>query len=345
MKLLIITQILDAQDSNLGFFHRWVEEFARRCEKVIVICLKEGEHHLPGNVRVLSLGKERGASRLTRIWQFFSYIRSYKDEYDAVFVHMNPEYIVLGGRFWHRNRKKISLWYAHKSVTRALKLAVRRLDAVFTVSEASFRVPTQKLHVVGHGIDTEVFKPDMREASLETRLVTSGRIAPSKHLVEMIQALDALHAKGEKFTFTIVGAPVTPQEKVYERHLKEEIAKRPFASKITLMGAVGHDQLPAILNRHDVFLNFGDTGNMDKAGLEALAVGIPLVTTNEAFEPLLAPFGLYAPEGDYEAIAAAIIKAMERPDRAAMAATLRGKVVENHSLGRLIPRILAALSH
>jgi glycosyltransferase involved in cell wall biosynthesis len=83
---------------------------------------------------------------------------------------------------------------------------------------------------------------------------------------------------------------------------------------------------------------------MDKAGLEALAVGIPVVTTNDAFEALLPPFGLYVREREYEAIANAVIKAMERPDRAAMVATLRGKVVENHSLARLIPKIIAILS-
>jgi glycosyltransferase involved in cell wall biosynthesis len=257
---------------------------------------------------------------------------------------MNPEYVVLGGRFWRRNHKKVSLWYAHKSVTRALALAVKRLDAVFTVSEASFKIPTPKLHIVGHGIDTEAFKPDMREASIETRLVTSGRIAQSKHLIEMLRVLDVLYERGEKFRFTVIGAPVTAQEKAYEQGLKEEIARRPFASKIILMGAVEHGQLPAILNQHDLFINFGGTGNMDKAGLEALAVGIPVVTTNDAFEALLAPFGLYVREREYEAIANAVIKALERPDRAAMVATLRGKVVENHSLARLIPKIIAILS-
>jgi len=58
MKLLIITQAVDTTDSNLGFFHGWIEEFARHCSKVTVICLREGKHSLPTNVRVLSLGKE-----------------------------------------------------------------------------------------------------------------------------------------------------------------------------------------------------------------------------------------------------------------------------------------------
>jgi len=56
MKLLIITQKVDINDDNLGFFHRWLEKLASRFEKLSVICLAEGEHHLPSNVAVFSLG-------------------------------------------------------------------------------------------------------------------------------------------------------------------------------------------------------------------------------------------------------------------------------------------------
>ena len=59
MRLLILTQKVDINDNNLGFFHRWIEEFARHCESVIVVCLQKGEYHLPPNVKILSLGKEK----------------------------------------------------------------------------------------------------------------------------------------------------------------------------------------------------------------------------------------------------------------------------------------------
>ena len=59
MKLLILTQKVDKNDPILGFFHRWVEEFARHCEQVTVIALGVGEYDLPQNVRVFSLGKEQ----------------------------------------------------------------------------------------------------------------------------------------------------------------------------------------------------------------------------------------------------------------------------------------------
>jgi len=58
MKLLIITQKVDMNDDVLGFMHGWINEFAKHCEKITVICLQKGEHELSDNVKVLSLGKE-----------------------------------------------------------------------------------------------------------------------------------------------------------------------------------------------------------------------------------------------------------------------------------------------
>ena len=344
MKLLICTQIVDSQDSNLGFFHHWIEEFALHCEQVTVICLKEGDHVFPDNVTVLTLGKEAGTSKWTRGVRFLKYIYLERNNYDAVFVHMNPEYVVLGGHLWKRWGKKVGLWYAHQSVTKKLHYALGLVDRVFTVSDDSFGIRTPKLAPLGHGIDTELFNPTLHLESTVTRIVTVGRIAESKHLIEMLQVLDALHAHGEKFTFTIVGLPTTPQEEAYASRLYDETATRPYHDKIRFLGAVPHHELPALLNTQDLALNFATTGNMDKAGLEALAVGIPVFTTNDAFLSLLEPYGLYAPTMAGETAAQTLMKFLNRSDRPSVVATLRNRVVAEHSLKNLIPKILTALS-
>jgi glycosyltransferase involved in cell wall biosynthesis len=341
MRLLICTQAIDKDDANLGFFHRWVEEFALHCEFIYIICLREGKHSLPDNVRIYSLGKEEGTSRLIRLRRFYKYIRAFKDDYDGVFVHMNPEYVVMGGFLWHRWGKKIALWYTHKNVDTKLRVAMRFVDRVFTASKESFRLASNKVVVMGHGIDTGVFKPNMRESSIETRIITAGRIAPSKHLVEMLHVLDELYARDEKFRFTILGAPLTPQEEVYAKTLEAEIAARPYREKIFKKGPVPPARLPQILNEQDIFFNFSTTGSLDKAVLEALSTGVPAISTNEAYKELLSPFDLYVKERDYTTLANYVDKIMNRPDRAAIVATLRNKVVEGHSLSKLIPRILS----
>ena len=74
MKLLILTQKVDKNDTTLGFFHRWIEEFSKNYEKIIVICLYKGEYNLPQNVEVYSLGKERGVSKIGYVLNFYKYI-------------------------------------------------------------------------------------------------------------------------------------------------------------------------------------------------------------------------------------------------------------------------------
>jgi len=329
MKLLIITQTLDRTDSNLGFFHRWIEEFAKQCDGVEVICLNEGTYDLPQNVGVHSLGKEKGTSRVTRVWRFYKYIFALRQQYDAVFVHMNPEYVVLGGFWWKRWGKKVGLWYAHRSDTRKLRVALTRADYIFTVSKDSFMLPTPKLRIMGHGIDVEIFKPQIKEESTQLRIATVGRIAESKHILEMLGVLNELYARKENFLFTVVGDPTTDTERMYAKKVEATLAGVPWKSQARLVGPLPHAQLPEFLQTQDIFFNFSTTGNMDKAGLEALASGVPLLSTNPQFAGLLAPYGLYVPSMNPKEIADGLLAFMKRPDQPAILATLRNKIAAN----------------
>ena len=110
MRLLIITQKVDLNDDNLGFFHRWVEEFAKNVEQVFVITQFLGEHNLPANVEIYSLGKERGWGRARRYWNFCKYSLKIVPRVDAVFVHMIPIWAVLLWEPVFIFRKKMYLW-------------------------------------------------------------------------------------------------------------------------------------------------------------------------------------------------------------------------------------------
>ena len=111
MKLFVVTQAVDSEDPVLGFFVRWVAELAKHFERIEVVCLKEGEHDLPKNVRVHSLGKPSSAKATegtgAQLVLRFRYAVRFKllawrlrREYDAVFVHMNQEYVLLAGWLW-----------------------------------------------------------------------------------------------------------------------------------------------------------------------------------------------------------------------------------------------------
>ena len=71
MKLCIVTQSVDTNDAVLGFFNRWISEFAKHADAVTVIVNRVGAYDFPANVAVCSLGKERGAGRIVRYFRFF----------------------------------------------------------------------------------------------------------------------------------------------------------------------------------------------------------------------------------------------------------------------------------
>jgi len=57
LNILVFTQKVDKNDDVLGAFYYWWEKLAVRANNLNIVCLYEGEHRLPSNVKVFSLGK------------------------------------------------------------------------------------------------------------------------------------------------------------------------------------------------------------------------------------------------------------------------------------------------
>ncbi|TSC56672.1 MAG: hypothetical protein Greene041679_497, partial [Parcubacteria group bacterium Greene0416_79] len=248
MKILIITQKVDAADRTLGFFVRWIEEFAKHCERVTAICLELGPYRLPPNVSVHSLGKERLkienwkldiSRRILYSCRFLRLIWSMRREYDSVFVHMNPEYAILGGLLWRVFGKKIVLWYVHKKVNWRVRLAEKLVDKIFTASRESCRLASKKVEVVGHGIPTEVFAPH-RARPPKLNLVTVGRVSPIKDLHTIIIAFLALKRTFPEAELSIIGDPITERDQRYAAQLQEE-----FGAKVHFAGGAPYGSVCA----------------------------------------------------------------------------------------------------
>lgn len=285
MRLLILTQKIDSHDDLLGFFHRWVEEFAKRCESVTVVCLFEGEHRLPKNVRVFSLGKERGVSRIKYIGRFFSYIWRERKSYDTVFVHMNPIYAVLGGVLWRLWRKRTALWYVHGHVDIKLRLAVALVHRVFTAVPASFPLVTPKLACVGHGIDMETFRDEPRDAHNggTLQLLHVGRISAKKHILQMLEVARILKEKNVVFSFVFVGTPATPADEVFYAEAREYVASNGLGEYVMFRGAVPNIHMPDVYRAADYLLHLSSTGGLDKVVIESWCVGTPAFTDQVGF--------------------------------------------------------------
>lgn len=343
MKLLILTQKIDQNDDILGFFHGWVAEFAKHCEQVTVICLYKGEYDLPVNVKVLSLGKEESKCKIKYLFRFYKHIWQERKSYDAVFVHMNQIYVILGGFFWRVWRKKISLWYTHKQVSPSLRLAEKLVNNIFTASQESFRLPTKKVQVMGHGINTEIFKPlDNRKANQKFSVLTVGRISPIKDIKTLVRAMAIL--KEDNIELKIVGAPGTPEQEEYLQEIKDLIQEIQIEEKIIFCGSIPNHSVREYYQKADLFVNLAPTGGLDKAILEAMACACPVIVCNETVKKDLGEFTneLFFVHGDANDLAEKIKNLLNSSidNRQAIANQLRQRVVENHNLEKLIKNIL-----
>lgn len=315
MKLLVLTQKVNKNDSNLGFFHDWLKRLAEKTEKLTVICLEAGQYDLPANTQVYSLGKEKGASRLSYLFNFYKYIWKLRDDYDGVFIHMNPEYCILGGIFWRLLHKKIMLWYTHKAVNWRLRLGTFFADKVFTASRESFRLLSKKVEAVGHGIPVDAFagRPENITTG-ELCLLAVGRASPSKDFDTAIKAVEEL--KNNK--------NLPPIKFAIE-------SERKYA------------EMPEVYHRYQILIHTSRTGSMDKVVLEALASGRIVVSSSEAFADLAKQGIVYSfPAGDSAALANKIEEIYKSgvldiiPDRKAI-----DYVRKNHNLESIIQKIVS----
>jgi len=351
MNLLIITQKVDKNDPILGFFHRWIEEFAKNVESVIVICLERGEYDLPSNVKVLSLGKEKleaksyklkAFAKLKYVWRFYKYIFKFRKEYDSVFVHMNQVYVILGGIFWRLLGKKTALWYTHRQITLSLWFAEKITNIIFTASKESFRLKSKKVEVMGHGIDTGHFKQDSQnKISDTTKLLSIGRLSPSKRNELIIETTKLIKDRGRKADLVIVGDIVLEKEREYKDYLKNLVSDLDLEKEVSFVGSVSYDEIPTYYNEADIFLNFSQTGSMDKTVLEAMACGCIPITSNEAFRDMLHRKDLFV-GGTLEDVKGEIFKLKDMPNRQRqfLINDLREIIIKDHSLENLIPRII-----
>jgi glycosyltransferase involved in cell wall biosynthesis len=347
MKLLITTQAVDLDDPVLAFFHRWIEEFAKNAEHVHVICLKEGRHNLPKNVSVHSLGKPSSAKaskgkeirllmRVKYIFHLYRYVFSLRKEYDTVFVHMNPEYLVTAGWLWKKLGKKVSLWYIHPKVSPWLEKGMKHVDVVFSASEESFPLKSTKLIPTGLGVDTNFFSPAPLLRAVEMRLMCTARIAPVKRVECIIDAVAELSRRSVPVMFDYYGEEL-PRDKEYADSMRKR------AEPISIWNFRGKASFEAIRDAyrtHDVHINATDTGSFDKAVFEGMACGCITIASNKALKNVL-PRELIFDEGDAKSLANAIEKVVRLPeeDKRALSEKMRKLAVERYSLEALIMRI------
>lgn len=341
MKLLIFTQKVDSNDPVLGFFHGWILKFSEKFDRLFVVCLEKGEFNLPENVEVFSLGKDEGVGRFVYIVRFFKFVFFLRNKYDAVFVHMNQEYILLGGIIWRILGKRIGFWYNHTYGTWKTRIAMRLASIIFHTSPYAYTAGSKKSLRMPAGINVDVFTPPNTMSERSSSILYVGRIAPVKGLHVLLDAIAILQEKNIPAELDIYGGALS-RDRVYREDL-ERRAKTLNEGSVRFHGSVSNIKTPEIYRRHEVFVNLTPSGNYDKTILEALACETKALVSSEAFVEDL-PASYRFRENDPEDLAKKL-QELFHEDNQKQREELRAYVRDMHGMAVLSERLYAAMKN
>jgi glycosyltransferase involved in cell wall biosynthesis len=129
---------------------------------------------------------------------------------------------------------------------------------------------------------------------------------------DAINAFRIVKEKRPDSTLTIVGEGS-------QKHELQALAKRLGLSDVTFTGTMAHDEISAVYQANDIYLNCSVRDNFPVALLEAAGSGLALVTTGVGGIPYIVQdreSALFVSPGDISAIAQAILHLVENPDLA-----------------------------
>jgi glycosyltransferase involved in cell wall biosynthesis len=168
----------------------------------------------------------------------------------------------------------------------------RKLDAasfVATCTDAnrqhltSLGSPTP-VHVVYHGLNADferlVAAGVQRETPSHVRLLAVGRLVRKKGLDTFVDACAILRARGVEF-----GAVIAGESGDHEADVRARVEAGGLADRVTFLGALTQDELYDEYRRATVFalpcrvLEDGDRDGIPNVLMEAMACGVPVVTT------------------------------------------------------------------
>ncbi len=343
---------LDPADDIAGFVLDWAATLAAKLESLDVICLEDRRRDRPGllpdNARVWSLGKERGLGRARMFWAAQRALAAALGRADFVLCHMMPVYALTAWPLCRLKGRRLFLWYTHQHVDLKLRLAVAAADLVFTAVPESMNVATPKKIVMGHGVNLARFAPappPSGEGPLN--VVSVGRLSPVKRLETLVDAAVRLRELGrlDEFRFRLVGKEGSPAQAEYAAAIRRLVERRGLTAFFDFAGSTPYLEV----NRHyawaDAFVSMQESRGLDKAGLEAMASGLPVLAANPSFGPLMGDLAdrlLYPADkpGDLADRLMALRQAGSATRRA-WGGDLRAAVAAGHDLDRLMDKIIA----
>ena len=189
----------------------------------------------------------------------------------------------------------------------------RRGDLMLPISELwagrlkAMGCPDEKIAVSRMGVDMEKFSlRPLKATGLPLEIISVARLTEKKGLHVAVEACRLLKARGVDFRYNILG--IGP----WEQRLRALIEQHGLQDRVFMPGFKPSHEVKAMLDNADLFLlpsitgADGDMEGIPVALMEAMAVGIPVISTFHSGIPELidaGKSGWLVPENDAQALA------------------------------------------
>jgi len=194
-------------------------------------------------------------------------------------------------------------------------------------------VPSEYLAAVfaDHGRSVEVIRNVVdlsrfvyRERSpLRPRLLSTRNLEPYYRVDIVLEAFARVRAEVPGATLTVAG---------YGR--EEARLQRMAGPGVRFVGRIEPAAMPALLREADIFVNASVVDNQPVSILEAFAAGLPVVSTPTGDLAAMVRHdetGIVVPPRDADALAAAVLDLLRRPDRAASLARRARREIDRYT--------------
>lgn len=199
-----------------------------------------------------------------------------------------------------------------------------------------------RAEIVPNIVDLARFEPRAERRDLRAHLIVTRHLEALYDNASAIRALALLRRQLPQATLTIAGSGPEGQA------LRALAAELSLADAVRFTGTLDRDELAALLREADLMLNPSLADNMPNSVLEAMASGVPVVSTDVGGVPHIVRHGqtgMLVPPGDPQAMAAAAEQVLTEPGLWSELAAAARHEVQRYTWPRVAERLAAIYRH